>query len=420
MPATLPVVDESRRLADLESLEILDTPPEAAFDRITRRLGEIFDVPVSSIAFIDADTQFYKSRVLPPGWEDYPRVIPRHTSICAHVVGENHPLVIEDLAAHPDFAAHPAVTQYGLRFYAGTPLRADSGRAVGSLCIMDDKPRHLSKAEQGMLHLLAEEVMTEIKLRAATQKLARRTRVIEQDLARARVVQQYLLPPTQVAAGPFMVSRLYHPHDQLGGDFLDVLVRADGSAVVLIADVAGHGAGAALTAAMTKAAFLRRAPRADSPEALLASLNSDLFSASPQSQFMTALAGILLPERRELRLAGAGHPSPIHLQGTAARVLDRLPGGIPLLIDQDATYDGHVAVALAPGDRLVLYTDGATEAADGDRQRLEPEGLARLAVGASQGHSGQAFLNALLTAVSEYANHDLTDDIALVGVEVGG
>jgi serine phosphatase RsbU (regulator of sigma subunit) len=418
---SLPPPDERRRLAELADLDILGSPPEAAFDRITRELARIFGVRVSSIAFADDHRLVYKARVQPGDPPPPAEAVPLQSSICAQVVGHNAPLIVDDLAADPRFADSPVVTRYGMRFYAGAPLRSDSGLAVGSFCIADDRPRHLTDRERGLLALVASSIMTEVKLRAASARLARRNAAVELDLDRARAVQRFLLPPAAQHCGPFRVSHLYRPHAQLGGDFVDVVVRpADGTAVVLVADVSGHGAGAALTAAMTKAAFVRRAPAADGPGDLLAALNADLVDASPAAQFMTAVAAVLDPRHCAVRLSSAGHPLPLLIRaGAASPVGDQSAArDIPLLIEPAQRYASGPDLPLGPGDRLLFYTDGATEAADADGDMLGDAGLARLASASAPG-PGAEWLAPLLDAIADHAAPGLRDDVALVGVEVG-
>ena len=409
-------LDEPQRLADLAALEILYTPPEAAFDKITFELARIFDAPLASIAFIDREQQSFKSLLAPkqilplltPHEESASLTEPREISLCAHVVGNNRELFVEDLSKDPRFADSPAVTQLGFRFYAGTPLRSDSGRALGSLCIMDVRPRRLSEIEQGLLKLLAEAVMSEAKLRAATLRLARRNALVEQDLAHARTLQQFLLPPESISCSAadgksgFCISRLYHPHDHLGGDFIDVLLRPDHWAIVLVADVTGHGASAALMAAMTKAVFARHAPRVTAPEQLLTALNRDLFHASPQDQFVTAVAAMIDPHGCEVRFSSAGHPRPILVRERAATLMD-VASDIPLLIEPDLRYERHTTVALSPSERILIFTDGASEACDPAGEPLEDEGLCRM-VAKCPRETGPTFLRCVLGAVSDYAH----------------
>jgi sigma-B regulation protein RsbU (phosphoserine phosphatase) len=433
MPAMRPPpfpLDEPQRLADLAQLEILYTPPESAFDRITSELARIFDAPLASIAFIDREQQSYKSLLAPEAVLPYMAtqgadslVEPRDVSICAHVVGNNRELFIEDLSQDPEFADHPAVTQLGFRFYAGAPLRSDSGRALGSLCIMDVRPRRLTDTERGLIKLLAETVMSEAKLRAATLRLARRNALIEQDLSHARTLQQFLLPPESITCAAadgksgFCISRLYHPHDHLGGDFIDVLLRSDHSAVILVADVTGHGAGAALTAAMTKSVFARHAAKVSSPEQLLTALNADLFHASPDDQFVTAVAAILDPHCCQLRLSSAGHPRPILLrEHDRGATMLKIASDIPLLIESYLLNEKHTTISLSPLERVLIFTDGASEACNPQGVPLEDEGLCRL-VAKCPSKTGPAFLRCVLGAITEYAREGLKDDVALMLLE---
>lgn len=411
---TAPIpVDEPARLAALHDLDILYSPPEAAFDRITDELARIFNVSISTIAFIDADRQFYKAKHDMPETASI-RVVPRDISICSHVVGINQPLIIEDLTLDPNFSDHIILTQYGVRFYAGAPLRTDTGQPIGSLCIADHRPHHLSDTEKALLDLVARNVMAEVKLRAATRRLAQRNFEMEQDLSQARAVQRFLLPPAAIACGSFAIHHLYHPYDQLGGDFVDVLLRDDKSAAILLADVTGHGASAALTAAMTKTAFLRHAPSAQKPADLLNALNRDLFNASPSFQFMTALAAILTCDG-VLHLASAGHPQPLLIRDRAADTIP-VPSQIPLLIEPDAEYSNDLSLSLQKSDRVLLYTDGATEAVDPQRVQLETAGLAKLAIQQTT-QSGADYLAAILKAIRAHSHENLKDDIALLSIE---
>lgn len=164
IPAPIPA-NESERLRELEELHILDTLPEDAFDRITSKVAKIFEVPIALVSFIDRDRQWVKSAVgLPPELEES-RAIPRAASVCGHVIASDQPLTVEDIARDRRFANNPLLSEHGLRFYAGVPLRMNE-RAIGSLCILDTKPRRLNEREQRLLEVLADDVVDEIKRRA--------------------------------------------------------------------------------------------------------------------------------------------------------------------------------------------------------------------------------------------------------------
>jgi GAF domain-containing protein len=122
-------------------------------------------VPIALITFVDRDRQFFKSQTgLPPELAKA-RQTPRNVSACGHVVAKNQVIVIEDLARDRRFANNPLFKEHGIRFYAGIPLLAPNGQPIGSLCLMDMKPRQLSGREKRLLQEYASEVMEEIARR---------------------------------------------------------------------------------------------------------------------------------------------------------------------------------------------------------------------------------------------------------------
>ncbi|MGA2231748.1 MAG: GAF domain-containing SpoIIE family protein phosphatase [Tepidisphaeraceae bacterium] len=415
--------DEADRLAELDKLSIINGEPEAVFDRVTAELAQIFGAPAAMMNLIDADTQYVKSVAGAPQWSAYDRAMPRKDSICGHVVGGNRVMVVEDLLADERFRDNPIVKAKGLRFYAGAPLQTDTGQPVGALCVVDFKPRRISMREQGLLQMVADALMTEVKLRAASRKLLDRNRIIERDLAAARIVQRFLLPPQKQEAKGFTFWHYYHPVDAIGGDFLDTHIRkpgADecpwGSVALLIADVSGHGASAALTSAMVKTSFQQAAAASCGPAELLTAVQRSLSQAAETGQFVTAAAAVYEAGERALHLASAGHPKPVLLRGGRGRVIDSV-NDLPLLIEPELGYDRHTTQILEPGDRVIYYTDGATEAMDDMGELLGIERFVPM-IESHAGLAGGEFLRSLFQAIRSYALGKLHDDVALVCLEV--
>ena len=174
-------VNERERLAELASVGLLDTPPEEAFDRVTRELAHIFGAPISLMSLIDADRQFWKSQFGLPADLARDGASDRDTSMCGHVVAENDVLVVNDTHVDPRFAENPFLQRCGIRFYAGAPLRTRSGAAIGSLCVIDTKPRSITDREREMLRMIADAVMTEVELRAASRGLSRISQQLVQE-----------------------------------------------------------------------------------------------------------------------------------------------------------------------------------------------------------------------------------------------
>ena len=171
VPAPIPDDDEER-LAALAESQLLDTKAEPVFDRITAKLARIFEVPVALLTLIDQDRQIFKSQTGLPEDLALARHTSRDVSVCGHAVARNEMLVIEDLARDGRFANNPLLRERGLRFYAGVPVRAPNGQPIGSLCILDTKPRQLTPREKRLLQEYANEVMEEITRRATVAQPA--------------------------------------------------------------------------------------------------------------------------------------------------------------------------------------------------------------------------------------------------------
>jgi hypothetical protein len=162
LPAPTPPNEEAR-LAELNGLNLLDTPPEADFDQVTERLTRLFRVPIALLTLIDKDRQWFKSQAGLPADLAEARSTPRDVSLCGHVIANDEVLIVRDLARDPRFANNPWLKERGLRFYAGVPLRGPNGFPVGALSILDTQPHDMTPMEQDLLKMIAADVMEQIK-----------------------------------------------------------------------------------------------------------------------------------------------------------------------------------------------------------------------------------------------------------------
>jgi len=152
--------DEPARLTSVRALDLLDTEPEERFDRITRVATALFDVPMATITLVDERRQWFKSCQGTAGRED-----PRDASFCAHVVSRREPMIVVDTLNDDRFAHNPLVLGGPrIRFYAGYPLTLDDGSCVGTLCLLDARPRTLNDPELKQLRDLALIVIEQIQM----------------------------------------------------------------------------------------------------------------------------------------------------------------------------------------------------------------------------------------------------------------
>ncbi|WP_246794040.1 GAF domain-containing protein [Burkholderia perseverans] len=160
--------DEAARLHAVARSQLADTPAHEAFDTVTALAARLFDTPLALITLLTRDRQWFKARHGLP----LPAGTPRAWAFCNHTILQPEPLVVEDAAADPRFAANPLVAGApGLRFYAGATLRDYEGYALGALCVLDLKPRRLEQPQRDTLRLLAGLVSDRINLATRSRQL---------------------------------------------------------------------------------------------------------------------------------------------------------------------------------------------------------------------------------------------------------
>ena len=161
MPAASPPDNESERLNALKEYRILGTKPEQTYDDITKIASTVCSAPIALLSLVDSDRQWFKSKV---GVEI--EETPRDWSFCSHAIHSSKPLIVSDATQDPRFADNPLVCgDPQIRLYAGFPLQTRESVRVGTLCVIDRKPRQLSDQETEVMQALARQVVAFLELR---------------------------------------------------------------------------------------------------------------------------------------------------------------------------------------------------------------------------------------------------------------
>lgn len=159
---------EAARLEALRQYNILDTPAEQAYDDFTLLASSICQAPISLISLIDAERQWFKSKI---GLDVSQST--RDIAFCGHIILSDRTLIIKDTLHDERFCYNPLVTSAPyIRFYAGAPLITPAGYILGSLCVIDRQPRELSSSQKMALEALARQVVTQLELRRVSAHLA--------------------------------------------------------------------------------------------------------------------------------------------------------------------------------------------------------------------------------------------------------
>lgn len=411
-------IAELDRMAAVRRYDILDTPGDGAFNRITALAARLLDVPIAIVSVVDDDRIWFKSHHGIDVDE-----LPRSPGLCASAILGDQPYVLGDARLDPVALTNPLVAgEFGLRFYAAVPLTVEGGHNLGTLCVIDREPRDLTPGELQTLQDLAALVVHELELRLAV----RSTVGLESDLRRnseelAEALQAALVPPRLPAIPGVDMAAGYHPAEraQVGGDFYDVFPLPRRGWGLVVGDVCGKGPRAAAVTAAARYALRAAAIDHDAPSEVLRLLNDTLLlDADPldDTRFCTLVYARLRPHGPDFRVTvgSGGHPLPLILRndGTVDQV--GAPGTIVGCLP-DASFADRT-VRLKAGDALVLYTDGVTEAA-GPGGQFGQDGLVGV-LRECRGFGAEQLVARVAGAVLGRSSQ--RDDVAIVVLRIRG
>lgn len=427
------VLSDRGRLAALAASGQVGSPPERVFDDLTRLARSVTGSDISAITFVGEQRTFWKSVPhLPYGdAESWQNAV--GDSFCYFPVGANGPFVVEDAALDPRTAGHPAIGPWGVGAWAGYPIVAPGGEVIGSMCVIDAQPRVWTPADLDALAVLARAVSSEINLRVSLDTARRALERVEDALrdssALARSLQESLLPPSLRPVPGLETSARYLPASgdvSVVGDFYDLFQARGPWWSALMGDVCGKGVEAAKVTSLARYTLRADGGEHLAPAVVLDRLNSAML-AQRAPRFLTAVYTTFrtTPGGLAGRLCLAGHP-PALIRRADGRVQQLgKPGTLLGVFDTLRLTD--VRFRLAPGDLLLLYTDGACEArpapvpggADGavERPMFDEAALART-LGETRGLDAEATTGHIARVLAEYHGGFASDDTALLALRV--
>jgi len=253
-----------------------------------------------------------------------------------------------------------------------------------------------------------------VELQSMVQVGTARLEVQDEELQRAREIQESLLPKVIPQLPGFEVASAWQPARAVGGDYFDVVKLGENRLALCIADVSGKGVPAALLMANLQASLRASIRDLDSPARVCSIINGMLCESIAADKFVTFFCGVLDAASRTFRYCNAGHPYPILVSSGAVRTLDQ--GGAVLGVFSAWKYEDF-SVDLSSGDRLLLFTDGITEAEGPQGEEFGMEKVAAFAK--THAANSAAKINQLLLAqVTEFCGAQFQDDATLLVLAV--
>jgi serine phosphatase RsbU (regulator of sigma subunit)/pSer/pThr/pTyr-binding forkhead associated (FHA) protein len=338
---------------------------------LPRVLNTLFKV------FLQADRGFILLRdergELVPRWTKLRREGSNETirisrTIVKEVIRSKQAILSADAAADARFELSESVADFRIRSMMCAPLIDSDGEVMGAIQIDTLDQRNRFRPEDL-------EVLVSVAIQAAVaidnaklHETALQQRALARDMELARDVQEGFLPERPPEVPGYEFYHFYEPANHIGGDYYDYIPLPDGRLGIVVADVVGHGIAAALLMSKLSASVRFSLALEPEPSRALTRLNRALCSETFDGRFVTLVMVVLNSQTHEITVVNAGHMAPI-LRRANDKVSELGAGrsGLPLMVDESTEYQQYND-RLNPGDTLVLYTDGITEAINSDGQ----------------------------------------------------
>lgn len=338
--------------------------------------------------------------------------------LTVEVVEKGTAALVTDVEADERFAGAHSMIGSGIRSILAAPI-TDAGGCVGMVAVYSRvHVRRFGEEDLELLVSLASAAALRIRNVALAEEAAAR-RVQDRELALAHDIQMAMLPRRMPERAEIDMAATLIPARAVGGDLYDFLL-IDDALWFVIADAAGKGVSAALFMAVTRTLFRAIAVAGANVSSVAGRMNAELARDNEQQFFVTALVGRLDLRSGELCYSNAGHPPPLRASiARAPEVLQAMESGIALGIVDDAVYE-EGRVQLAPGDALILFTDGVTEAIDGTGELFSDARLAR-AFGDHAALPVNEMVDRIVHAVHTFAGGaPQEDDITVLALRYNG
>ena len=298
-------------------------------------------------------------------------------------------------------------------------LAPPNPQSVGRLIVTGWKMPVLITVVYGVMNFLYGKTRARLERRNAelqsmVQAGAARLEIQEEELLRAREIQESLLPKEIPQLSGFELASAWQPARAVGGDYFDVLKLGENRLAICIADVSGKGVPAALLMANVQASLRASVRDLDSPARVCSIINGMLCESISADKFVTFFCGVLDAASHTFCYCNAGHPYPILVSSGVLRTLDQ--GGAVLGVFPAWTYQ-DLSVGLSSGDRLLLFTDGITEAEGPHGEEFGMEKVAAFAK-AHAANSAARINQQLLAQVTEFCGAQFQDDATLLVLAV--
>jgi sigma-B regulation protein RsbU (phosphoserine phosphatase) len=410
-----------RPLTDTQRITLMEPTHVRLLERVARRLTAILDLDTllqeivgdvaqtlgysrSAVLLLDEDGNELVV-VAARGWHNTlpgSRFKIGEPGLAAKAAMLQKTVYAPDVTRDPDYVVCEATS----RSEVDIPLKS-RGRLIGVFDAQHPEPKAFLPSDIQLLESVASYIAIAIENARAFERERLEKEKIQGELSAARVVQKSLTPKRRPTCAGFQVDGICDPCGAVGGDWYDFISLPNGKVGVVLADVAGKGAAAALLMASVRSILRCSARQNEQPAEALTQADAVLVKDLPQDRFVTMIYGVLDPQARTFTYSNAGHLPPILCESTGQGTLaTHDKNGLPLGIAR-RTYEQNV-VMMPPGRSILLFSDGVSEAAGAGGEEF---GLERLCGSISAETSVESLLNELRAFRGSVP---INDDVSMV------
>ncbi len=387
-------------------------------DELLRRIAELLrrliDYQMFSILLLDTSGEKLQHRFSQRFQESIQQKheIPLGRGVIGYAAQYKQAVLVPDVSKDPRYIQGNPETHSEL----AVPL-VYKDKVIGVLDLEHTRRGFFTDDHKRTVTTLAAQVAIAIENAQLYEQIARQEKRLERDLAMARQLQFGLLPPTLPKLGNLDIAAKFVPARAIGGDLYDFVNYSMSRTAIVVGDVSGKGAPAAIYAALVSGILRSHAPIEPGPAEMLSAVNFSLGERRIEGQFVSLIYAVWDDRNRTLQVANSGLPRPIYCHDGKIEVIEAT--GLPLGLFDDADYD-EFSFRAKPGDMFVFFSDGILDASNKDEELFGRERVGEI-VAANPNASADEVVKSIFKAVAEHASgEEAFDDQTVVAIRVKG
>ncbi len=382
--------------------------------RIAELLKRLIDYQMFSILLLDAAGEKLQHRFSQRFQENIQRKneIPLGKGVVGYAAQHKQAVLVPDVKKDPRYIQGNPETRSEL----AVPL-VYKDKVIGVLDLEHTRRGFFTDDHKRTVTTLAAQVAIAIENAQLYEEIARQEKRLERDLAMARQLQFGLLPPTLPKLQNLDIAAKFVPARAIGGDLYDFVSYSMSRTAIVVGDVSGKGAPAAIYAALVSGILRSHAPIEPGPAEMLSAVNFSLGERRIEGQFVSLIYAVWDDRNRTLQVANSGLPRPIYCHDGKIEIIEAT--GLPLGLFDDADYDEFTFRA-KPGDMFVFFSDGILDATNRAEELFGRERVAQI-LAANPDASADEVVKLIFKAVAEHASgEEAFDDQTVVAIRVKG